>query len=449
MRKRKKDEFYGQLSALLWPIVLQNLMSSMVSAADTVMLGFLNQSSLSAASLATQVTFIVNLFYAAFGIGTTVLAAQYWGKGDHEAVEKVLAITLDFSIAVSAVFFALVELFPWEIMRLFTNDQELISLGTQYLRYVGWSYLCMGISQMYLCIMKNSGRALLGTIYGSSSMLLNIPLNAVLIFGLFGCPQMGVAGAALATSLSRLAELLLVLWENTRRDRIHIRVDYMRRPDPVMKKDFVHYTSPVMANEIVWGGGITMVSVIMGHMGSDVVAANSLASVVKNIVACVSIGVGSASGIVVGNELGSGNLERAKSYGDRLCHMSIAVGTLSGLVLLAVSPLVMWFGGNLSETATGYLRVMLFICSYYMIGQAINQTTIGGIFCSGGDTRFGFLCDAVTMWIVIIPLGALAAFCLKLPPLWVYFLLNLDEFVKLPAVYRNYKKYNWVKNITR
>ena len=190
-----------------------------------------------------------------------------------------------------------------------------------------------------------------------------------------------------------------------------------------------------------------MYSVIMGHLGTDAVAANSIANIVKNLVACFCLGLGSGGGIMVGNELGAGRLENAKIYGRKLCKLSIICGAVSGLFLLALSLLILSVA-DLSNTANEYLKYMLYMCSYYMIGKSINGTTIAGIFCAGGDSKFGFLCDTITMWCITVPLGMLAAFVLKLPVLAVYFIVNLDEIVKLPAVYRHYKKYKWVKDLT-
>lgn len=447
--REEKKEFYRKLFALVLPLALQNLMTALVSASDALMLGLLDQSSLSSASLATQVQFVLNLFYAALTIGATVLAAQYWGKGDREAVERVLAIALKGSMAVSLVFFLAAFFCPQFLMQIFTDDPELIRLGLPYLRIVSWSYLFMGVSQIYLCIMKNSGRTMRSTAYGSSAVVLNLLLNTLLIFGLLGFPKMEIAGAALATTVSRAVELGLVLLENRKKDQVRIRMKYLREGSPVLRKDFVRYTSPVMANELVWGCGFTMFSVIMGHLGSDAVAANSIANIVKNIIACMCLGIGTGSGILVGNELGRGALDRAREYGGRLCRIAVAAGAVSGAVLLVCSPLVQLLAVSLSEQAHEYLRVMLMICAYYMVGKAVNSTVVAGIFCAGGDTKFGLLCDAVTMWVIIVPVGMLAAFVWKLPVLTVYFLLNLDEFVKLPAVYRHYKKYLWVRNLTK
>lgn len=446
---REKAQFYKKLFSLVLPIALQNLMSAIVSASDAVMLGFLNQDSLSAVSLATQVQFVLNLFFVALTIGATILAAQYWGKGDICAVEKVLGITTRFSLIISFVFFAAALGCPSLLMRIFTDEAVLIQLGIPYLRIVSTSYLFMGISQIYLCIMKNSGRTLLSTIYGSSAMVVNLILNAVLIFGLGVVPAMGIKGAAYATLLARLVELALVLIENCRCVPVRIKLSYILKADKVLQGDFVRYTLPMLMNELAWGCGFTMFSVIMGHLGSDAVAANSVANIVKNIIACVCLGIGTGSGIMVGNELGSGNMERAKLYGDRLSRLSIVAGAVTGGIILLCTPLILRLTFTLSDTAAGYLKIMLAVCSYYIIGKSINCTVIAGIFPAGSDTRFGLICDTVTMWCIVVPAGLIVAFVLRLPVIGVYLVLNTDEIIKLPVVYWYYKKYRWLKNITR
>lgn len=190
-----------------------------------------------------------------------------------------------------------------------------------------------------------------------------------------------------------------------------------------------------------------MYSVIMGRLGTDAVAANSIANITKNLVVCFCIGMGNAGSIVVGNSLGAGELERAKREGAYLCRMSALGGVLTGVFLLAVSPAVLHFAG-IGVPAKEYLRYMLLVCSYYVVGKSINSMTIGGIFCAGGDSRFGMFCDAVMLWCITVPMGMAAAFIFQAPVLTVYFLLNLDEIVKLPVVYWHYKKYRWVRNLT-
>lgn len=444
----EKRIFYRKLWGLVFPIAIQNLMTALVSASDAFMLGFVSQTSLSAVSLATQIQFVHNLFMLALTIGATTLAAQYWGKGDTDSVEEILAIVLKISMAVSVVFFIAAMFFSGFLMRIFTNDIRLIQAGIPYLRIVSVSYLFMGFSQIYLCIMKNSGRTAKSTIYGSVAVVINIGFNVIFIFGLAGFPAMGIAGAALATTVSRALELLLTIYENMHRSLVCVRLKYIRNSSKKLKKDFWHYTTPVLGNELVWGCGFTMFSVIMGHLGSDAVAANSVANILKNIIACVCNGIGIGAGIIVGNELGKGEMERAREYGNRLFKLAVFAGAVSGLILLAVGPVLRIFTGSLSAQAHSYLKNMMYICTYYMIGKSVNATVIAGVFCAGGDTKFGLKCDAVTMWVILIPIGMITAFVLKLPIMVVYFIISMDEIIKLPAVYRHYKKYNWVRNLT-
>lgn len=441
-------EFYKKLLSLVLPITFQQLMLTVVSASDALMVGAIGQDLLSAVSLASQVTFVYNLFLAAMSIGTSIFAAQYWGKGDKEAVEKILAIVLRISLTVSVVFFVAATFCPGLLMKIFTPDAVLIRYGNEYLQIVGLTYLLCGISQIYLCIMKNSSLASRSMVIGSTAALLNIVLNAIFIYGLFGAPRMEIAGAAVATTISRLIEFVWILVEHSKKDRIKIRISYMIRPDIILRKDFWRYTLPVLGNELVWGGGFTMYSVIMGHLGTDAVAANSIANIVKNLIASLALGIGNGGSILIGNELGAGRLETARFYGKKLCHISIVSGLCSGIVLLLISPAVLAIT-DLSPVASRYLKWMLVMCSYYMVGKYVNGTTIAGIFCAGGDSKFGLFCDIITLWCLVVPLGLAAAFVFEWPVLLVYFIVNLDEMIKLPAVYKHYRKYAWLKDLTR
>ena len=423
-------------------------MLALVSASDALMLGMISQDALSAVSLASQVTFVENLFLAAMTIGLSMLAAQYWGKNDRTSVEKIFAYVMKITAVVSFSFFIVSLLIPNLLMLLFTNDKDLIEGGTVYLKTVSISFFRTGISQIYLCILKNSGKAVKAGIISSVSVIINIFLNAVFIFGLFGMPKLEIAGAALATVISRLIEIIWCVSGSVKKDSVHLKLMYVIHNDVPLKKDFWKYTLPVLGNEIVWGVGFTMYSVIMGHLGTDAVAANSIANIIKNLIVCFCIGISTGGGIIIGNELGAGRLDTAKEYGRKLCRLSVILGIISGIVMFMLSPLILKLS-NLSDTANHYLKWMIVMCSVYMVGKSVNTATIGGIFCAGGDSKFGFICDCITMWCITVPLGFIAAFALKLPVFAVYLIINLDEMVKLPAVYKHYKKYLWVKDLTR
>ncbi|HOV24854.1 MAG TPA: MATE family efflux transporter [Pseudobacteroides sp.] len=440
---------YKKLSGIVAPIAFQYLMASLVTASDAFMLGFLNQDSLSAASLAGQIAFVFSLFFGAFVFGLTVLAAQYWGKGDNKTTEEVLAITMRYSLLVGLVFTLGTAFFPKQIMLIFTSDSILISKGADYLRMVSLSYLLTGFTQAYFGMMKVCDRAKLSTVIGSLSVVLNIILNSFLIFGIGIFPKMGVEGAALATVLSRVFETIMVIIAVARKRCPPLHIGLMfRLNNKELHKDYWKYTVPLLINQLGWGGGVTMYSVIMGHLGSDAVAANSIASIVRSIIASLCWGIAAGVGIILGGMLGRNELEEAKKAGGSFVRFSILIGVASGLVILAITPLVLYFI-QLEPQAQYYLKYMMFMAAYYIIGNSLNSTIIAGIFPSGGDTRFGMWCDVITLWCVVVPLGMIGAFLLKLPVLAVAFILTLDEFVKIPAVYKHYMKFKWVKNITR
>ncbi len=430
------------------PIAFQQLMLSAVSAADAIMLGFISQDSLSAISLAGQIQFIFNLFLAAMTIGLSIFAAQYYGKKDMKAVNQFFGMILHYTEVVAILFCVAALCIPRELMKLFTKDANLITMGARYLQIIAVTYLLIGVSQVYLCILKNTGHTLKSTVISCVSVVVNILLNAVFIFGLCGAPALGIAGAAIATVISRVIECIWVVIDSYSKGRSRPKLKYILHSDSIYRKDFWKHTSPVLANEIAWGGGFTMFSVIMGHLGTDAVAANSIANIVKNLLVCFAGGLGAGGGIMVGNELGAGQLKKARCYGDRLCKLSVIAGLLTGGALLLLTPCILHFT-KLSQTAQEYLSWMLCICCFNIIGKSVNGTTIGGIFCAGGDSKFGFLCDTITLWVVILPLGALAAFGWNLAVPVVYLILNLDEVIKLPAVFRHYKKYRWIKDLTR
>lgn len=318
-------------------------------------------------------------------------------------------------------------------------------MGSEYLRCVGISYLLSGIAQVYLTFMKNCDAVKLSTVISSLTVILNIMLNAVFIFGLLGVPAQGIRGAAIATVFATAVQMVwCIVYVSTRMKRLKIQMPVRNRK---LIKNFGKKAGPVLINELIWGCGFTMYSVIMGHMGTDAVAANSIANISKNLAVCLCLGLGSAGSIIVGNALGADRFEEAKKVGRTLTKLSVLCGVFSGIFLLVLSPAIAEMV-RMTPMAKKYLKGMLVMCSYYLIGKSVNSMTIGGIFPAGGDSKFGLLCDTVTLWCITVPLGCLGAFILEFPVLGVYFILNLDEIVKLPAVYRHYRKYDWVKNIT-
>ena len=441
----RKRSLRKEIVSLARPIALQQFMTALVGACDAIMLGKLSQDAMSAVSLATQVTFVFNLFMFAFMAGENMFVAQYYGKGDYTGISQVFSLVTKICGCIAVVFLAGTLFFPEQLMRILTNEETLIVLGSEYLRVIGISYVFSGIAQTFLAIMKNCGAVNMSTLINGVMVILNIALNAVFIFGLSGFPEMGIKGAALATVLATVVQ---VLWSvGYVLCRIRAVKFSLRSCEKKLFGRFWQKAVPLLINNLAWGIGFSMYSVIMGHLGTDAVAANGIANISKNLVVCFCLGLGNAGSIIVGNRLGADRLQEAKEVGETLTKTAIIAGIVSGLVLIALSPFITKMV-DLTPTARGYLQKMLLISSYYIAGKSVNCMTIGGIFAAGGDSKFGMLCDSVTLWCIIVPLGCICAFILKLPVMVVYFVLNLDEIIKLPVVYKHYKKYKWIKNLT-
>ena len=440
--------FYGKLWRLSLPIMFQSLMLALVAAGDALMLGRVAQAEMTAVSLATQIQFVQNMFLGAITMAGSILGAQYWGKGDRKTLENLFNLMLGFCGIVSLIFFGACELIPELLMKIFAGDAGLIAIGSAYLRIAGWSYLITGISQCYLAVMKVTEHVSASAWISTSAVVLNIAFNAVFIFGLFGAPRMEARGAALATLIARVIELGLCLGLSAGKSYVRPPLRRFFSVGGELTADFVRQCLPLMGGSLFWGVGFTSYTAIMGHLGVDAAAANSVAAVVRDLVCCACNGVGAAAGIMVGNELGAGNLARGKAYGIKLKNLSYLIGFASTALVLAVTPLLTR-AVILSDAARGYLTGMMVIMSVYMIGRCVNTVTINGVLDGGGDTLFDMYSLAVCMWGIAIPLALLGAFVFHWPVLLVYACTCLDEVGKIPWVMIRFRKYKWVRNLTK
>ena len=355
---------------------------------------------------------------------------------------------LRFSFAISALVALAAFTMPQRMLLLFTSDQELIAIGSSYIRIMGITYLCWGVTEIYLAILRSIGRVTISMTLNMLAFGLNILLNAMFIFGLFGAPKLGVTGVAIATASSRLIQLVACMIVSLLSKDVKLNPAYMFIRSKTLLNDFIHLSLPALGNDLSWSVAFSMYSVILGHLGTEAVAANSLVTVVRNVGSVFCFAIASAGTILLGRVMGQEELEKSKSYASRMLKMTVVAGAVGGVIVLAVTPFVLRFA-SLNDTAMHYLKYMLLINSYYIMGSAVNTALIAGVFRAGGDTKFGLICDTIDMWVYAVPLGFFAAFVLKLPVLWVYFLLCTDEFVKWPWVIRHYRKREWAKNITR
>ena len=440
--------FNRKLLGLAFPITLQNLMLALVAAADAVMLGQVSQNAMAAVSLATQIQFVQNMLLGAIVSGVGILGAQYWGKRDFRKMGEIFSLSIHEALPVSAIFFLGCCFFPEKLMLLFAHDPELVEIGAEYLRVAGWSYLLTGVSQCYLAIMRVSEHASRSAWISSGAVILNIVLNAILIFGWFGLPAMGVRGAALATVIARVIELVWCIASSYERGFIALKFKEFIHFDVMLFRDFWHYTLPLLGSFLLWGIGFTSYTAIMGHLGPDAAAANAIAAVVRDLMCCLCNGIAAGAGILIGNELGAGNLRAGKICGQKAMILSFLIGGVSSVVILGSIPLI---SGSLvlSEQAHHYMVGMFMILAVYMIGRCVCTVVINGIFSAGGDTLFDVYSLAVCMWGIALPCAFLGAFVFGLPVLLVYACTCLDEVGKIPWVMLHYRKYKWVRNITR
>ena len=430
------------------PIILQNLINSAVSSADVFMTGYVGQASLSALSLANQFNNIAFMFFVGLNSAVTMLCSQYWGKGDISTIEKVEGIAYRVSISFGLLLGLCSLIIPEKMMLIYTPDPELVTLGASYLRAASAGFLFWSLSTVYLSALRSIQRVVISTVAESSALVLNVLLNACFIFGLAGFPRLGIMGIGLATAISRLAVFVLCSLVSLKSKDVHMNFSYVFRKVPALTGDYFSMAIPAIGNEVGWAIGFSMYSVVFGHLGSDVVAANSLVTVIRNLSGSFCWGIGTASGIIVGRYLGAGEIEEGKRIAKIMLHLAALTGAAGGLLIFAVSPLVVSFA-NITETAKEYLSFMLNVNSVYILGTAVNATLISGILRSGGDAKWGFRCDMIGMWLYAVPLSFLSAFVFKLPVKVVYLLMCTDEFVKWPVILKRFRSGRWARNITR
>ena len=448
MFQKAREGFYRELLVLMLPIAVQNLITAAVGLADVLMVGQLSQTALSASSLAGQVQSTLNFIFFGLTSSITILAAQYWGKGDRRILSKILGLGLYISLFFSVTAAVLCLTVPGAVMRFWTNDAELIGVGARYLRLVAPSYFFAGITQPYLAVTKSCERVKFSMVLSMVTLGLNVLLNAVLIFGLAGFPALGIEGAAVATVISRGVELTICFGDYLRQKTFPRAPAVVFALPKTLAADFIRYALPAFLNDVLWGFAYNMNTVIMGHLGSDIVAANSVVTMARELVTTVGFGISSAASIMLGKALGERKPEKARSDAASLLKTTVFCSLVCAVILVAVTPLVP-HAAKVSDTAASYMKVMMLLGAVYQMGQLVNTLVIAAILRCGGDTKYGMALDIVTMWGWAVPVGLLTAFVFRLPPLVVYVFMCTDEFVKMPFALRRYRSGKWLNNITR
>jgi len=437
-----------RLLPLAAPVSFQYLMLALVGASDAFMLGRLNQEAMAAVSLAAQFQFLQNMVVAAIAVGLSVLGAQYRGKGDGESVGRVFRIGLRSTSLVSLVVSAGCVLAPERLMLLFAAPGPLVGLGADYLRIAGFSYLLTGVSQCCHTVLKLSDGARSSAGVSTLTVVLNILLNFALIFGVGPVPALGVRGAAVATLVARIVEAVLVMRLVTGRRVAPFDWRRFLEPCPGLERSYWRCCLPVFGAYVLWSGGLAFYSAAFGHLGSDAAAANAISMVVRDVLSCVADGCGVAAGILVGKELGAGRLDAGRLYGAQALRFSFVLGLGCAAVVLVSAPILLRCV-VLSDVAARYLAEMLVVLAVYQVGRVVNTVTVTGIFTAGGDTFFDFYSLAVSMWMVAVPLAFLGAFVFHWPVVLVFACTCIDEVGKIPWTLLHYRRYLWVRDLTK
>ena len=444
-----KSSFRKTVFAFLLPMAIQNLINVAISSTDVIMLGRYSEVTLSASSLASQVQFILILLLFGIGSGATVLTAQYWGKRDIKSIEKVMAISIKVAFTSSLFFFIFAFFFSGNAMRLFTNDEATILEGIKYLKIVSFSYLTTSISIVYLVTMRSVERVVISTVTYATSFISNFIINYLLIFGNFGFPKLGIRGAAIGTLIARLIELGIVFYYNSKNHHfVSIKWKYIKSLDPLLKKDFLKYSSPTMMNELLWASGTATGVAILGRLGNSIVAANSITSVVRQLAMVFAFGLANTAAIMVGKEIGKKDFHTAEIYSKKLLLYSFLSSLLGVALLLIAKPFIIK-KFSLNIEVENYLNFTLNILFYYIPLQSISAVLIVGVFRTGGDTKFALIADILPLWCGSVLISAFAAFYLNLPTKVIYLLIMSDEIIKQPLIIWRYRSKKWINNVTR
>ena len=429
------------------PVVLQNMITIAVNLLDTIMLGNYGEIQLSGASLANEMINLYQILCMGIGGGAAVLTAQYWGAGDTRALRKVIAIMVRISMGIAVVFSLAALLIPDTLMYIYTDDPAIVAKGAIYFRISAVSFLFMGLSQT-LTIVLRSVRLVKIPLYTSLlTFAVNLFLNWVFIFGKLGAPELQIAGAALATTVARFVEVLVIgVYTFAVDKRIGLKVRDLFTRCGEYFGNYLHYSVPVIISDFLLGMGNTMSSVIMGHLGASFVAANAIITQMTRLSTVMNQGIGNAGSILTGNTLGEKKPEKAYDQAITFFVLSLLVGAAASVFLLAVCP---WIIGtyNITAETTQVAYALMHAISIMVIFQATQSMLTKGVLRGGGDTRFLMVADILFMWLASLPLGYLAGFVWHLSPFWIYLLLKIDYLIKTLLCLWRLRSRKWIRMV--
>ncbi|MCL2548750.1 MAG: MATE family efflux transporter [Symbiobacteriaceae bacterium] len=445
----KDRSLYQLIFGIALPIAAQNLLTFSIGMADSVMVGFLGESYLAATSISNRFFFIMMIIQFGIAGGSNVLIAQYWGKKDVDAIRKVMAIMYRVVLALSSVFFILAQFIPEQIMRMYTNDPAVIAEGILYLKAVSWGFILFAMTNGTVMVLRAVRSVNIANLLYSVSLASSIFFNWVLIYGNLGAPALGIVGAGYATLISRIIEaIIMIVYLSRYEKQLMIRLYDLRTIDKTILKSFITNVTPVIANEGLWVSGSTVVSMIVGRLGANVVAAAGIEGMVWQLVTITLMGLQNATSVIVGNTIGAGEQAKLKEYTRTLLSMAYIIGPISGALMILLRPLAVSFYPNFDPATLELAKQIMFNSGIMLVFQSLNFVCLMGILRGGGDLRFVLIFDVIFLWTVSIPLGLAAAYLWQLPAPLVIVCLRSDEVLKAIVALRRVRGNEWIRDLT-
>jgi putative MATE family efflux protein len=447
----KDRAFYSTLARIAVPLAMQNLITYGIGLADNFMVGSLGDLSLSGVFLSNQIQWILHMLSVGISAAMVILAAQYIGKQDIKNAKTVINIGLKLALSVGAACTVLVFLLPNQILRLFTDDQAVIAEGLKYIGIVCFSYVFFCCNNVLLASMRCVQNTKIGFFSSLTGFCVNVFLNWVLIFGHLGMPALGVSGAAIATLIARFSEFILTLFYVRFLDKnLSLRFRDLLLRDPELVRDFFKYGFPVILGDITWGiAGSTQIA-ILGRLGAEVLAANTIAANLHMLFSVLVYGIANASGVIIGRTVGSGDLEKVKTYTKTLQGIFLVFGLVTGLIIFLTKNFILNAGfPNISAGARTYAVQFLTVFSVTIVGTSYQMSVLTGIVRAGGATSFVLINDLIHVWLIVIPSALLSAFVFHFPPVVVFGCLKCDQILKCAVAVVKLNRYNWMRKLTR
>lgn len=447
MTREISEHFYRKVFAIALPIALQNIVSSSLNLIDTFMISSLSTASIAGVSAANKLFFILFLFLFGISSGSSILTAQYWGIKDVKNIRRVLGVCLGLGIAGSFFFAFAALVMPEAVMRIFTNSPGAISEGADYLKIIGICYIPSAITFAYVFILRSTGNVKLPMVVSTLAILMNTFFNWILIYGNLGAPALGVRGAAIATVIARFAEfavMLIIIYKQ--RGVAAARFSELIDVNKAFIKRYMVTVLPVIVNELIWAVGVTMYDIVYGRMGEAVMAAMGIAKTIEQFGFFMIYSLGNAAGVVLGNQMGTGDMTHVFNYAKKLLRMMVLVGILMSVFFYFIAPNVATLF-NVESEVKSYIVDCVRVLAIATTFKAINMLIIVGILRSGGDTKFAMYLDGGAVWFLAVPLVALGGLVWGLEIKYVYLLAMTEEFAKASiGIWRTYSK-KWINNL--